>query len=199
MSTNSVHVQNNMLTHSSQPRRDALEASHAPRIAKLLRLSAWGVLRCGRPFWLLGAAFGCGSAPGGNSVPRTFHSMKEPYQDMIWALYIRNRLENRGVGAPKTRHERVSYSLPWRSGLLCPLLSSSHLPHSTVLRRHGVPSSIHRVGCRRRTRERAGYCPGEGRSVPSWVYLRISHPATHGARSCCCRRRRAVPWQSRRA
>ena len=138
------------------------------------------------------------SASAPRHIRRPNRYTKEPYQDMIWALYIRNRLENRGVRAPKTRHERVSYSLPWRSGLLCPLLSSSHLPHSTVLRRHGVPASIHRVGCRRRTRGRAGHCPGEGCSVPSWVYLRISHPSTHGARSCCCRRR-AVPWQSRRA
>jgi hypothetical protein len=93
MSTNSVHVQNNILTQSSQPRRDALEASHAPRIVKLLCLLSWGVLRCGRPFWRLGAAFGCGRAPGGDSVPRTFRSMKEPLQrlmcptrDTVWPI-----------------------------------------------------------------------------------------------------------------
>src|SRR5439155_15442722 len=33
MSTNSDHVQNTIRTQSSQPRRDALEASHAPRMA----------------------------------------------------------------------------------------------------------------------------------------------------------------------
>jgi hypothetical protein len=87
MSTNSIHVQDNILTQSSQPHRDALEASHAPRIVKLLWLLSWGVLRCGRPFWLLGAACGCGRAPGGDSVPRTFCSMKEPY---LWRIdYIR--------------------------------------------------------------------------------------------------------------
>ena len=50
------------------------------RIAKRLRLSARGVLRCGRPLWLWGVAFRCRRALGGDSVPRTFHSMKAPYR-----------------------------------------------------------------------------------------------------------------------
>ena len=66
---------------------------------------SWGVLRGGRPFWLLGAAFGCGRAPGGNSVPRTFRSMKEPYQRVIAATRGGFLRHQRGRSVPKPRDE----------------------------------------------------------------------------------------------
>ena len=106
-------------------------------------------------------------------------------------------LANRGVGAPNTRPERVWYRVSWRSGLLCPWLSSSQRPPSTGLRRHGVPSSIRRAGYLRSEGERAGHYPREGRRVPSWICRRTPHPSTHGARSCCGRHRlEKTVWQS---
>jgi len=64
---------------------------------------SWGVLRAGRPFWLLGAAFGCGRAPGDVSVSRTLRSMQESYRRVMWAIRERICAQQGGWERPKHR------------------------------------------------------------------------------------------------
>jgi len=45
--------------------------------------------------------------PRGCLIWRPFQSTKEPYQDMIWAIYWRNMRGKWGVREPKPRHARV--------------------------------------------------------------------------------------------
>ena len=96
---------------------------------KVAAALSWGVLRCGRPFWLLGAAFGCGRAPGGDFVPRTFRSMKEPVRWVMWAIRRSCMRQKRGEECAQNTQQNMTL---WRlrTADSAPLLSAVSLPGS---------------------------------------------------------------------